>query len=194
MLSYVNVIEIHYIYACLKHVDPSKNNCAFCPSLLGLPRMFRLVAVMRDARSVSAAVQPFTRTDFMGSFEVPNLDELKKYQVQQGFWTAGWFFGVLLVVFACRSGHSGGCHNLVALIVVAAAVVGSDGCCGDGGGGGRSSLQVVVCTCTTASYLRSRLPKDREGLSGFIVSFFGQSLPRIHLIWPYMTIDKYLPI
>lgn len=65
-------------------------------------KMFRLVAMMRDVKSVSKGVLPFTRTDFMGSFAVPSLEELKGYQV-------------------------------------------------------------VVCTCTTASYLRSRLPKDQPG-------------------------------
>lgn len=34
-------------------------------------RMFRLVAMMRDARSVPSAVLPFTRMDAMGSFKCP---------------------------------------------------------------------------------------------------------------------------
>ena len=35
---------------------------------------------MRDARSVPSAVQPFTRMDAMGSFEVPSQMELRLYQ------------------------------------------------------------------------------------------------------------------
>lgn len=35
---------------------------------------------MRDARSVSSAVLPFTRMDAMGSFEVPSQTELRLYQ------------------------------------------------------------------------------------------------------------------
>ena len=42
--------------------------------------MFRLVAMIRDARSVSSAVLPFTRMDAMGSFEVPSQTELRLYQ------------------------------------------------------------------------------------------------------------------
>lgn len=43
-------------------------------------RMFRLVAMMRDARSVPSAALPFTRMDAMGSFEVPTQTELRLYE------------------------------------------------------------------------------------------------------------------
>lgn len=48
---------------------------------LGVRRMLRLVAVMRDPRDISPAVRSYTKLDEHGGFTVPALEELHRYDV-----------------------------------------------------------------------------------------------------------------
>ena len=79
-------------------------------------RMFRLVAMMRDARTVPSAVQPFTRMDATGSFEVPSQMELRLFQALSTVGLGGVIYIYIFIYIYFFLGGGVLCKRLVVLV------------------------------------------------------------------------------